>query len=265
MTMGVIQRLEAAALIHPLRTGRGRTRRPTVGFLTDSLTESYQLSLFRGAARSARDRQVNLIAFSAGVPGSSHPSRSLVGQQTVDVLVVTASTMAYEIGIEGIAEYCRSLGDLPACFIGARAERVSAVLADNHSGMEQVVRHMVRVHGRKQFAFISGPRGHSEAEERLRACQKVLRESGLELSESCIEFGDFMRHSGARAMARILDRGNRPDAVVAACDMMALGALETLTERGIAIPQDIAVVGFDDVEEACFSVPPLTSMRQPLG
>jgi hypothetical protein len=106
--------------------------------------------------------------------------------------------------------------------------------------------------------------GNAEARTRLDAYRQVLVDSGLPVDESLIGVGDFVRHGAARAMEEILDRGAAPDAVACANDMMALGAIDTLKARDLAVPKQVAVVGFDDIEEGRFSVPTLTSVRQPL-
>ncbi len=260
----MVRRLETAARVHPSRSGRALVRRSTIGFITDSLTEPYQLSLLRGAIAAARDRRVNLVAYAAGVPDAVPPRHVLPGVGSVDALVITANTMAYQVGLDGIAQYCDGLGHQRVCFVGAQVGDRPSVVTDNADGMQQAVRHLVRVHSQQRVAFIGGPLGHNEADERLQAYRNALTEGGLEPAAELVAHGDFMRHSGARAMAEVLSRGVEPDAVVAANDEMAFGALETLRERGLAVPEDVALVGFDDVEEGRFTTPPLTSVRQPL-
>ena len=260
----MVRRLETAARVHRRRQGRALVRRATVGFVTDSLTEPYQFSLLRGAIAAARDRRVNLVVYSAGVPDAVPPRHALPGVGSVDALVVTANTMAYRVGLDGIAQYCDNLGTQPACFVGAQVGDRPSVLTDNAHGMAQAVRHLIRVHSKQRVAFIGGPPGHNEADERLQAYRGALTEGGLEPVEELVAHGDFVRHSGARAMAELLSRGVEPDAVVAANDEMAFGALEALRERGLSVPEDVALVGFDDVEEGRFTSPALTSVRQPL-
>jgi phosphoserine phosphatase RsbU/P len=253
------------AQVHPKRsTGRLLERR-TLGFLTDSLTDHYQLSLLAGAAACAKAREANVIAFAGRVLGPRAAVDGLVGPANVDALVATAPTLAYAIGIEGVVAYLRGLGNLPICLIGAEAPGMPAVLSDNRGGMQDAVRHLVRVHEKKKVAFIGGSVGNAEAETRLHAYRQVLEEHGLVVDESLVGVGDFVRHAATRAMEEILARGAVPDAVAAANDMMAFGAIDALRAHGIEVPKQVAVVGFDDIEEGRFSVPTLTSVRQPLG
>jgi sigma-B regulation protein RsbU (phosphoserine phosphatase) len=252
------------ARVHPKRSASRLLERRTLGFLTDSLTDHYQLSLLAGAAACARAREVNVIAFAARALGLNAAVDGLVGPENVHALVATAPTLGNRIGIEGVAAYLRGLGSLPMCFIGAEVPGIPAVLSDNRSGMRDAVRHLIRVHQKKRIAFIGGIVGNAEAETRLQVYRQVLQDHGLAVDESLVGVGDFVRHAATRAMDEILGRGVGPDAVAAASDMMALGAIDALGAHGIEVPEQVAVVGFDDIEEGRFSVPTLTSVRQPL-
>jgi sigma-B regulation protein RsbU (phosphoserine phosphatase) len=256
---------ETPALVHPPRPGRTPARRATVGFVADAFTDYYQLSLLDGAMQAAQERMVNLIAVASGVPETRRPEAGLVGRVRFDTLVGVASTMAYAIGLDGIADYFAALDGLPTCFIGGAVPGSPSISIDNRSGMEQAVTHLTRVHEKRRVAFVGGPVGQSEAETRLAGYREVLETQGIPFDPRLVAHGDFMRHSGHRAMLEILGRGHDPDAVVAANDMMAFGALEALRERGFDVPAKVALVGFDDSEEGQFSVPSLTSVRQPLG
>ena len=92
----------------------------------------------------------------------------------------------------------------------------------------------------------------------------ALRDSGQRLRKGLVEHGDFSRESGARAMQALLRRNPDLDAVFVANDPMAIGALETLAALGRRVPDDVAVIGFDDIGAAALDNPPLTTVRQPL-
>ncbi len=147
----------------------------------------------------------------------------------------------------------QSLGDLPAVFV------------DNESGFRDLARHLVHEHRFKRIAFIRGPRDHPEAELRFRVFLDVLLEFGLATDPKRVVLGDWSRLSGSRAVSVLLDRRKiECDAIVAANDEMALGALDSLVSHGLRVPYDIAVTGFGDIEECGFVSPPLTTVRQPL-
>jgi DNA-binding LacI/PurR family transcriptional regulator len=235
-----------------------------IGFLTDAFTDHYQLGLLAGAASAAKARGATLIACAGRVPTVEDARGALLGRDSVEALVVTAPTLAYRIGVAGLERYVRALGeDMPACFIGASPDGAASVLTANGAGMEDAVRHLVRVHGRRRIAFVSGPRENGEARDRLAGYERALAAEGLELHSELINYGDFMRPSGERAVAEWAARGTHFDAVVCANDTMAFGVLDALESAGISVPRDVSVAGFDDSEEGRFRHPSLTSVRQP--
>jgi hypothetical protein len=131
--------------------------------------------------------------------------------------------------------------------------------------MRALMTHLVQVHGFRRLAFIQGPAGNPESETRLRVFREVLGEHRVPWDRAQIVTGDFLTPSGVEAIRVLLDeRRLSLDAVVAASDAMAIGAMDALMARGLRVPQDIAVVGFDDVELAQFTTAPLTTVRQPL-
>jgi DNA-binding LacI/PurR family transcriptional regulator len=143
-------------------------------------------------------------------------------------------------------------------------DRYSSVLVDNAAAVEEVVDHLVSI-GRTRIAHISGPANWHEAHDRRDGWQRGLDKHRLEADPSLCEEGDWSPQGGATAMGALLDRFPNLDAVVAANDRMALGAMHTLRVRGLRIPEDVAVTGFDDIDEAAWFAPPLTSVEQPLS
>ncbi|TFE42711.1 LacI family transcriptional regulator [Streptomyces sp. ICN441] len=143
---------------------------------------------------------------------------------------------------------------------GAGSEHaVPYVDCDNRGGARAAVRHLVGL-GRSRIAHIAGPRDQTSALDRLHGYRDVLPDADPGLTAQ----GDFTARGGERAMAGLLD-GNAavPDAVFAANDLMASGALRLLRERGLRVPHDVALVGFDDMAPVAEATdPPLTTVRQ---
>ncbi|MFG7945564.1 LacI family DNA-binding transcriptional regulator [Streptomyces cacaoi] len=138
---------------------------------------------------------------------------------------------------------------------------LSYVDADNAGGARLAVAHLLAA-GRRRIAVLTGPLDQTSAQDRLAGYHEALRAAGLEPEPSLAENGGFTVEGGARAMARLLEREPALDAVFAGSDQMAVGALRSLREAGRRVPGDVAVVGFDDLESAAWTDPPLTTVRQ---
>jgi len=152
----------------------------------------------------------------------------------------------------------------PVVFVKAGvSDRFSSVLVNNVAAVEEVVDHLVSI-GRTRIGHISGPANWHEAHDRREGWERGLKKHGLAPDLDLYEEGDWTPASGADAMIALLDRNPDLDAVVAANDRMALGALYSLRGRGLRVPEDVAVTGFDDSDEAAWLAPPLTSVGQPL-
>lgn len=151
--------------------------------------------------------------------------------------------------------------DLPAVLINTHlADAAYPVLSiDNFAGATAMVRHLAET-GHQRIAFICGPEDNFDARERLRGYRSALAEY-LPGAEALELPGDFDESSGYEAGKLIVAKKQRPDAVFAANDMMALGCLYAFNEAGVKVPTDIALAGFDDIPLARFVHPTLTTMR----
>jgi DNA-binding LacI/PurR family transcriptional regulator len=139
----------------------------------------------------------------------------------------------------------------------------SYVDADNEGGAHQAVEYLLE-RGRRTIATIAGPDDMAAGIDRVAGYRAALAEAGLEADPALVERGDFTQESGERAMAALLERRPGLDAVFAASDLMAAGALPVLAAAGKRVPQDVALVGFDDSVTARLTDPPLTTVRQPI-
>src|SRR5690606_7044008 len=161
--------------------------------------------------------------------------------------------------------FVESFEPLPTCSVGIELPNTPSVSIDNHTGVREALLHLLEEGGRRRIAFIRGPEGNREAEERCSAYRDVLTSHGLGINPDLVVQGDFEAASGSAAIRTLIDERHVAfDAVVAASDLMALGALNALLERGVAVPDKVAIVGFDDIEAARFATAPLTTVRQPL-
>ena len=224
-----------------------------------------------GIEQAAKEHDVNLVCFVGGKPASlmtpgqlqtSYGLYDLAKSNQFDGLILAAD-VAHGLTPKEIKEFCRTFAPTPMVAHAIEADGVPQLLADNRKGMKAVMRHLIEVHGYKRIAFIRGMEGQIEAEERFRAYQDELKAHDIAYNEKLVIQGDFTPDSGRAAIRTLIDkRGVRFQAIVAANDRMAFGALEALQIRGIPVPDTIALTGFDDVREAQLLGVPLTTVRQ---
>jgi LacI family transcriptional regulator len=141
---------------------------------------------------------------------------------------------------------------------------IPVVCAAHSSGATQATQHLLSL-GHRRIGVIGGPKGWVATRERLRGYHAALAGAGVLPDESLVRYADFRIDGGRAQAAALLDRPDRPTAVFAFNDSMAVGLMQEAAARGLRIPGDLAVVGFDDTMEASVVVPALTTVRQPLA
>jgi len=139
---------------------------------------------------------------------------------------------------------------------------LDTVLTDHRQGGRLATRHLLGL-GHRRIGFIAGPTGLSPSELRVDGHRGALEEAGLAPEAALLRHGDFHPESGRVAARALLALPRPPTAILACNDLMALGVLRAAAEAGRRVPQDLAVVGYDDIELAAFTVPPLTTVAQP--
>ncbi|MEW1699273.1 LacI family DNA-binding transcriptional regulator [Streptomyces sp. NPDC093249] len=210
----------------------------------------------RGISRELTSHDAQLVLLWAEGPGDHDRIARYLGGGHVDGAL--AFSLHGEDALPGLIDRARVpvvLGGRPAPGTGPG---VPFVDCDNRGGAREAVRHLVGL-GRRNIAHLSGPRDQTSALDRLHGYRDVL----VDADPALLCRGDFTEESGARAMAELLDRRPDVDGVFVANDLMAAGALLTLRERGLRVPEDVAVVGFDDMASVVRRTDPaLTTVHQ---
>jgi DNA-binding LacI/PurR family transcriptional regulator/serine phosphatase RsbU (regulator of sigma subunit) len=251
--------------------GGARVKRWTIGVMSDTLDWPYANALLLGIRETLREHAATIVMFNGGVLLSSQTVDwernavfDLIDPDRIDGLIVLAQ-VGNSVGQEGLSAYCWRYARMPLCSLATELPGRPSVVVDNTGGMSELVEHMVVKHGKRRIAFVRGPEGSPEGEQRYQAYRKVLERHSIELDPSLVAQGDLRSRSAVDALRVLLDeRQVHFDALIAANDDMALSAMEALQARGVHVPGDVAVAGFGDVEEGRFSAPPLTSVRQPV-
>ena len=246
--------------------------RPTIGVLAGwqvfaGTPDSFLGHVFRGIQAAAHDRNCSLL-MACGID-SGQPAWPLlspevafvpVGPWNTDGLIIV-SPFASEAG-ERYAQELISSG-FPAIFAGDR-DAGPAVVADNVGGIRQALEHLVK-HGHRQIAFVAGRQSeHSDSGVRLRAFEAELRSLNLPFHPNLIAYGSHNYEGGRKAIQQIVSRGKKFTAVIASNDRSAIGVLDGLRQYGFVVPQDIALIGFDDRLESRALMPPLTTVHYPM-
>lgn len=138
---------------------------------------------------------------------------------------------------------------------------IDTVLTDNLGGGLLATRHLINL-GHKRIACLAGASSVSPSAQRLNGYRQALQESGLPFDETLVRRGDYLAASGWANGRELLTMTDRPTAIFACNDMMAIGILRASAELGINVPSDLALVGFDDIELAAYVNPPLTTVAQ---
>lgn len=213
--------------------------------------------VIQGVSAACNARVYSVMLWLAEPEYERKTINQILSSSLIDGVVVSSMLMDDPL-LERLSESSR-----PFITIGRHPtnEKLSYVDVDNRSGAYQGVSYMLRS-GRRRVAIINGPDNTIASCDRYQGYQDALRERGLPLVEELVDRGDFADAAAYQAMKRLL--AHRPDGVFAASDAMALAAMRAITEAGLRIPQDIAVLGFDDIPPAANSNPPLTTIRQPI-
>ncbi len=240
--------------------------RPAVGLLLDALYNEYASMVVAAFDAECERRGFDLICFAggslhslAGYESQRNRGFDLVTSDTLDgVIVLSLNTTA-----SVMKAFLDSFVDLPVCSVGIEVPGHALVQADNAAGMRDAVLHLITVHNRRRIAFLRGTADNPEAEIRFGAYREALAQFGIPYRPELVIAANFDAEQGRLAMLQLLDRGEQLDAVVGANDGSVLGAMRALRERGIRVPDDMAVVGFDDSDDARSASPSLATVRQP--
>lgn len=143
----------------------------------------------------------------------------------------------------------------------APGRRAASVTSDNRRAMQDLVVDLAEA-GYRQIAYLHGPLDLPPALERLQGFYAGMAAAGCEIRPEWIAFSDLTVASGSAAAARILAGDPFPDAIACVSDLVAIGTLQAIRSRGLRVPEDIGVIGFDDIDAASYSTPPLTTIRQ---
>lgn len=266
VTEDVKRRVKAAAEAlnyHPNMLARALVQRRShlIGLVYENPSPSYVVDLQMGVLHRLRDERYRLVV----IPISSVAEREgevvgLLRSAALDGVVLAPPASDSE----------RILDDLAAA--GIRCARIAPTrmleaapsnLIDDVTAAREIAAHLIEL-GHRDIAIIKGDPSHASAQARLIGYSQAFHAAGLAMPLDRIEQGLFTHDSGYAAAVRLLSRTDRPTAILAQNDDMAVGALIAAREAGLSVPDDLSIAGFDDSEVARIAWPAITTVRQPV-
>lgn len=231
----------------------------TVGILTQDVESPFYGRAMKGIEAGLAGTGYAPIIVSGHWNAAEEAERvRLLMARRIDGLVILTG----HLDDRQIAEFARHQ---PIVVTGRQldAPQVRAFALDQEAGGHLATRHLISL-GHRRIAHIAGPGDHTDATERRAGYERALREAGLPVLPELVAQGDFLESGGLLAMNRLLDSGQPFTAVFAANDQTAFGARMAMYRRGVRVPDDVSIVGVDDLPGAAYATPPMTTVRQPI-
>lgn len=233
---------------------RGLTH--TLAIISPNLTDYTFASVIEGAEVEARQHDYFVLSSSAlDVQAFQGLVDELVGHRRVDGLIV--------INPYADERYQFLPKDFPVVFVGARShdENVCSISLDDEKVAYEATQHLISL-GHMRIALVTGPMEEDCSQDRLEGFQHALKETGISFDPSLVFEGDWSATSGSEALVDFVKKGNLPTAVFAQNDRMAMGVLRAARDASIKVPDQLSVIGVDDMPLSSYFDPPLTTMRQ---
>ena len=248
--------------------------RKTIGLLVGQGTGSYDHGLYEGVREAAAARDINVVNLMCGsldsnlwnpFEGQNNMLFNLPSKVVFDGLLLIPSILYNYSTPDRVEQVLAGYRDIPMVSIGEPVPGRPGLFVDNTAGIRELVRHIYERHGRRRFAFISGPATNSDAIDRLRGFREGIEACGLAFDPSMVADGNFWWTSGRAGALHFFGPGRlNPDALICANDYTAFGAHEQLRSMGLRVPEDVVLTGYDNDQDSQFSNPPLTTIEQPL-
>lgn len=254
--------LEAASALSYTPSGFARNlkKQKTIligAFFNDFIGPFYS-ELIRGIQEVTVLNHYQLIACS-DYGGDQSTANRFLRERMVDAAIV----MANDIPSETLVQVADK--DFPIMVLDRKLNHdyIYNVLIDNEGGAQMAVRHLIQ-NGYKRIAYLCGNVNSYDNSKRFAGYKKVLADCGIAFDKDLVIKGDFTERGGYQGMLEYLSGNSAPEAVFAGNDEMAIGALRALHELKLRVPEDVALVGFDDIQLASYVKPPLTTIRRPM-
>lgn len=242
-----------------------------VGVLLNSLFNNFTLEIVAGMRAQAEADGHQLFFFPGNsLSDSNHLDRQfnivflLANSSRLDAIVSLTSVVAIHLARTQVAQFLNVFRPIPLVNLFYDYPGCPSIQIDNRTGMRELMHHLIHHHGYKRFAFLKGPTGNPNAESRFQLFCEFLTEAGIPVDPELVEQANFDYLEAGDAVVRLLARQRPFDVLVAANDGMAFGAMDMAFKRGVSVPRDFAIVGFDDLPKVTPGDAALTSVNMPM-
>lgn len=244
--------------------------RKTIGLIIFNPQGDFQRKICRGMAERAEQLGYNLAIFASFGSYGAADSGYEVGEMMIYDLprydelagiVLAPDTFSISGAREYVMKKIKESASCPVVSIREEVEGVSNILIDESVSIEGMVRHIIDVHGKKDIAFMTGQEYREDGLARLACFKRVMAEYGYPVPDRRIFYGDFWRGKGVEACDWFCEDGKYPEAILCANDYMALSVMDELYTRGVRVPEDVLVTGYDGVEEGALYSPALSTVQ----
>jgi len=237
----------------------------TIGVIVPDITNPFFPEVFSGIEKEARDKGYTfLLCDTLGSYERESQYLNILREKQVDGILFMGGRINLSRCGQALADEVREAASrTPLVLINGSlpGNALHGVRIDEAMGAEMATRHLIGL-GHRDIAFIGGNEHMSTTAQKVRAFKKALRENGLEARPECVLHADFSIESGQLLMKRLLELPRRPTAVLCVNDFNAVGAVKTAARAGYRIPEDLSIVGFDDIPLATAINPELTTVSQ---
>lgn len=253
--------LEAARQLNYRKNGFAmdlkRSRTKTIALILTDLSGPYYSELIRSVQEVALTNGYDLIACSS-IGGRDSTAVKFLREKRADGAIILAPNIRDEVLIETSGpQFPIIVMDRPLC-----SEYLVNVLVDGEQGGYTATRYLLE-NGHRHVAYISGSSDSYDNHLRYQGYLRALAEAGLEEQSKWRLSGNFVREGGYNATKMMIMQGSLPSAIFYGNDEMAIGGLKAFEESGISVPDDVSVIGYDDIQLAEYVNPPLTTIKQP--
>ncbi|MBI1280169.1 MAG: LacI family DNA-binding transcriptional regulator [Anaerolineaceae bacterium] len=247
---------------HAAARGLASRRTNTIGLILQDISGEFFSPMLRGIEAGTREYGFDLLIHCTHVAGNDEPRLSHpLGEHNSDGIIIFNESLSpneirrlYRLQFPMVLLHRSPPDGLGIPYVGF----------ENKSGARKLIDYLIDERGYRRIAFLSGPSGSEDSHWREMGYRESLAAHNIEFNPDLLAMGGFNEAQGQAAISQLLKRGEPFDAVFAADDDSAIGALSALKEAGLRVPEDIALVGFDDIRPSHYLTPPLTTVRAPI-